>query len=125
VLELQHCACLHVVSVQALVDINCYKVQLQRCYADQCTCWTSNAKPRPTLASCSPLLLLLLCCAVLCCNPTQSSSSRSPYIDNTTVSAEQLLAQPLLDFGLGKYREYQRLADQGWLRLRISETNSL
>jgi hypothetical protein len=42
-----------------------------------------------------------------------------------TVSHEQLLAQNLQDFGLNKYREYQRLADQGWLRLRISETNSL
>jgi hypothetical protein len=55
------------------------------------------------------------CCCCFC----------SPYIDNVTVSHEQLLAQSLQDFGLEKYREYQRLADQGWLRLRISETNSL
>lgn len=50
---------------------------------------------------------------------------RSPYIDNTTVTQEQLLAQSLQDIGLEKYREYQRLADQGKMRLRISETNSL
>ncbi|KAF6259982.1 hypothetical protein COO60DRAFT_1509569 [Scenedesmus sp. NREL 46B-D3] len=48
-----------------------------------------------------------------------------PYIDNTTVTQEQLLAQSLQDIGLEKYREYQRLADQGKMRLRISETNSL
>ncbi|WIA40051.1 hypothetical protein OEZ86_013470 [Tetradesmus obliquus] len=48
-----------------------------------------------------------------------------PYIDNTTVSAEELLSQSLQDVGLDKYREYQRLADQGGMRLRISEMNSL
>jgi hypothetical protein len=35
------------------------------------------------------------------------------------------LGSSLQDIGLDKYKEYQRLADQGWMRLRISETNSL
>jgi hypothetical protein len=42
-----------------------------------------------------------------------------------TVTHEQLLSQSLQDIGLDKFREYQRLADQGSMRLRISETNSL
>jgi hypothetical protein len=49
-----------------------------------------------------------------------------PYIDNTTVSAEQLLAQPLQDFGIERFKAYVRIATDGrGLPLRVSEANSL
>jgi hypothetical protein len=41
------------------------------------------------------------------------------------VTAKQLLAQSLQDFGLQKYGEYQRLVEKEKLGIRISETNSL
>lgn len=61
----------------------------------------------------------LACCACLpacCC---------SPYIDNATVTAPQLLAEELQQFGLSKFRDYQRVAASASLQLRVSETNSL
>jgi hypothetical protein len=50
---------------------------------------------------------------------------RSPYIDNSTVTAAQLLDESLQEFGLSKFRDYQRVASSAKLGLRISETNSL
>jgi hypothetical protein len=49
----------------------------------------------------------------------------SPYIDNTMVTASQLLGEDLQQFGLSKFRDYQRIAASAGLGLRISETNSL
>ncbi len=48
-----------------------------------------------------------------------------PYINNETVTASELLAQPLQDFGLSKFGEYNRIASKEKLGIRISETNSL
>lgn len=48
-----------------------------------------------------------------------------PYIDNATVTAEQLLAQPLQDFGVARFKAYVKIADSFGLPLRISEANSL
>ncbi len=48
-----------------------------------------------------------------------------PYINNETVTAAELLAQPLQDFGLATFGEYQRLGAKEKLGIRISETNSL
>lgn len=49
----------------------------------------------------------------------------SPYINNETVTPEQLLAQELQDCGLAKFGDYKRIAGGAGLRLRVSETNSL
>lgn len=49
-----------------------------------------------------------------------------PYIDNTTVTADQLLSQDLQDFGLRFFNPYLKIAQEGHsLPLRISEANSL
>ncbi|WIA22326.1 hypothetical protein OEZ85_004640 [Tetradesmus obliquus] len=48
-----------------------------------------------------------------------------PYINNETVTATQLLSQPLQDFGVSKYKDYQRIGTKERLGIRISETNSL
>lgn len=47
------------------------------------------------------------------------------YVDNTTVTAQQILSQDLLDFGVDKAKNYVRIAKAANLPLRISETNSL
>jgi hypothetical protein len=52
-------------------------------------------------------------------------SACSPYIDNSTVTASQLLSEDLQQFGMSKFRDYQRIAASAGLGLRISETNSL
>jgi hypothetical protein len=46
-------------------------------------------------------------------------------VDNTTVTAQQILSQDLQDFGLDKFKNYVRIAKAANLPLRISETNSL
>jgi hypothetical protein len=48
-----------------------------------------------------------------------------PYVDNTTITAPELLAEPLVQFGVEKYRVLQQLATNAGYRMRISETNSL
>lgn len=48
-----------------------------------------------------------------------------PYVDNTTITAPELLAEPLVQFGVEKYRVLQQIAQSAGYRTRISETNSL
>lgn len=56
----------------------------------------------------------------------ESNTHYYPYIDNTTVTAEQLLSQDLQDFGLSKFKAYYNIAQyEHNLALRISEANSL
>jgi hypothetical protein len=57
--------------------------------------------------------VLAVCCAVY------------PYVNNETVTATQLLSQPLQDFGVMKYRDYQRIGSKERVGIRVSETNSL
>lgn len=66
---------------------------------------------------------LRLTCAWLCCAVT--AASQLQYVDNTTVTAQQILSQDLQDFGLDKFKNYVRIAKAANLPLRISETNSL
>eukprot|EP00878_Enallax_costatus_P013634 GHUV01014256.1.p1 GENE.GHUV01014256.1~~GHUV01014256.1.p1 ORF type:complete len:561 (+),score=79.37 GHUV01014256.1:338-2020(+) len=56
----------------------------------------------------------------------ESNTHYYPYIDNTTVTADQLLAQPLQDFGVERFQAYVKIANDGHeLPLRVSEANSL
>lgn len=49
-----------------------------------------------------------------------------PYVNNHTVTARELLSQPLQDFGVEKYKEFHRIVtDKEKIGIRISETNSL
>lgn len=48
-----------------------------------------------------------------------------PYVDNTTITAPELLAEPLVQFGVEKFTVLQRLAAGHGYKMRISETNSL
>ena len=48
-----------------------------------------------------------------------------PYVDNTTITAPELLAEPLVAFGVEKFEVLQRQAQARGYRMRISETNSL
>ncbi|WIA29580.1 hypothetical protein OEZ86_012072 [Tetradesmus obliquus] len=59
------------------------------------------------------------------CYLGEASVHYYPYIDNATVTAPQLLAEELQQFGLSKFRDYQRVAASASLQLRVSETNSL
>jgi hypothetical protein len=47
------------------------------------------------------------------------------YVDNNTATATQILSQPLQDFGITKFKDYQRISSKGALGVRISEANSL
>jgi hypothetical protein len=68
--------------------------------------------------------LRLVCCDAAC--PLILPSPPLRYIDNTTVTADQLLAQPLQDFGVERFKAYVKIAQEGHsLPLRISEANSL
>jgi hypothetical protein len=58
-----------------------------------------------------------LCSAVL--------SACSPYINNETVTAPELLSQWLQDFALDKFKAYVGIAKKAGLPVRISETNSM
>ena len=56
----------------------------------------------------------------------EANSHYYPYINNATVTAEQLLSQPLQDVGLERLQAYTKIAWDGFnLDLRISEANSL
>jgi hypothetical protein len=56
----------------------------------------------------------------------EANSHYYPYINNATVTAEQLLSQPLQDVGIGRLQAYTKIAWDGFkLDLRISEANSL
>lgn len=56
----------------------------------------------------------------------ESNAHYYPYIDNTTVTADQLLSQSLQDVGLFRLKEYTNIAwNEMKLDLRISEANSL
>jgi hypothetical protein len=61
--------------------------------------------------------LLPWCSAVL--------SACSPYINNETVTAPELLSQWLQDFALDKFKAYVGIAKKAGLPVRISETNSM
>jgi hypothetical protein len=57
---------------------------------------------------------------------SEANAHYYPYIDNTTVTAEQLLSQPLQDVGLARLKAYVDIAwNNNNLQLRISEANSL
>lgn len=49
----------------------------------------------------------------------------SPYINNETATAPELLSQWLQDFALDKFKAYVGLAKKAGLPVRISETNSM
>ena len=49
-----------------------------------------------------------------------------PYINNETVTARELLSQPLQDFAIQQYKDIQKIVtDKEKIGIRISETNSL
>lgn len=49
-----------------------------------------------------------------------------PYINNATVTADELLSQSLQNVGLDRLAAYRKIAQEGHgLQLRISEANSL
>jgi hypothetical protein len=52
-------------------------------------------------------------------------SACSPYINNETVTAPELLSQWLQDFALDKFKAYVSIAKKAGLPVRISETNSM
>jgi hypothetical protein len=62
------------------------------------------------------LMLLPVAAAAACC---------SPYINNETVTAPELLSQWLQDFALDKFKAYVGIAKKAGLPVRISETNSM
>lgn len=55
----------------------------------------------------------------------ESNTHYYPYINNETVTNQELLSQWLQDFALDKFKAYAAISKKEGLNIRISETNSM